>query len=284
MDLESFRRTLRYQRAAAPDEIADDLDELARFDAIQEQGQRRWRRLMVTGIVGLFVSPCVGGALSEGTSVPGLGFVLAGAFLIFAVVAGLLMRRWGRFNLPNERYQALRALCRLVKADLPDQAPVDVDLDLARPSRLVRELERGVWKCKVYVQPWLRLRGRLVDGTRFEVRAVERQEVRTCWKQTSRGKQKHKRKVKSTALLDVTLAAKSARAGDLSAHGALLTRAVQLPEQSQLVRAQATAEELALRARVPGSDPARIERTVAMMMLSLYQVLGFAQQQRKETA
>jgi hypothetical protein len=166
-----------------------------------------------------------------------------------------------------------------VKPDLADDATLDADVELRPPSLVTRELERGAWKCKVYVQPWLRLRGRFVDGTRFEVKAVERREVRTCWKRGRSGKMKSKRKERSAALLDVSLSPQ--RAGDLSVHAERLTKAVQLPSSTELVRARAEADALSLRTRVAAGPTARLDRTVAMMMLSLYQVVGFARTQKR---
>jgi hypothetical protein len=283
MDLVAFKKTLRYARAATPDEVVQDVGALRLFDASHEARERRWRRLMVFGFVGVFVSLFVGGIASSALETP-WPMLAVPTLLAVGIVSALRRRAWGLFNLANERYELLGAVCRLVKADLPRDGTVEVGLELDRPEQpryLTRQLERGRWKCKLYVQPWLRLRGRLVDGTRFEVRAVERQEVRTCWKTNARGKRKHKRKVKAATLLDVAQVPKH-REGEagLDGLGERLSGAAKLPPGARLLRARAEAGSLSLRAVLTPADPRTrfldLEKAVALMLLSLYQVVGAA--------
>jgi hypothetical protein len=281
MDLVAFKKTLRYARAAAPDEVVQDVGALRLFDASHEALERRWRRLMVFGFVGAFIAVFVGGILSSVVGAP-WPMLAVPALLGLGIVSAIRKRAWGRLNLANERYELLAAVCRLLKADLPREGTIDAGLELDRPEQpryLTRQLERGRWKCKLYVQPWLRLRGKLVDGTRFDVRAVERQEVRTCWKTNARGKQKHKRKVKATTLLDVVLVPrrKEGQAG-LAGLGERLTQAAKLPPEARLLRVRADADGLSLRAALTPADPrtrfVALEKTVALMLLSVYQVVA----------
>jgi hypothetical protein len=278
MDLVAFKKTLRYARSAPPDEVARDVAELRGFDGFHEALERRWRRLTIFGFVGAFVS--LFGVVFVGSQL-GLPWLIAipPALLVLGIAAAFRKRTWGRFNLANERYELLAAVCRLLKADLPRDGAVEAGLELGRVEDkrfLVREFERAHWKCKLYVQPWLRLRGRLVDGTRFDLRAVERQEVRTCWKTNARGKSKHKRKVKVSALLDVSLSPKGPAA--LAGLGDQVARAAKLPPGVRLVRARAEADSLGLRASLNLTDARTrfldLERSIALMLLSLYQVVA----------
>jgi hypothetical protein len=287
MDLVAFKRTLRYQRIASPAQIVADLDELRLFDRGHEALERRWRRLFIAALVALFLSLFIGLRVGLAGGGGAIGF-LPLALAVLAVVAAVRWRRWAKFNLADERYQALATLCGLVRADMPSDGTLDVSLDFSRTERadlMQGERARGRWKCKLYVQPWLRARGRFVDGTRFDIRASERLEVRTCWARGRSGKTKHKRKVKGGAVLDVSLAPKTeaGRAGDLAAQGPALQQAVKLPPEARLVRGQAAADHLELRAWVarqpPGAPP--LEHTLAMMLLGLYQVIGRAQEQRR---
>jgi hypothetical protein len=282
MDLVAFKKTLRYTRSAGPDQVVQDVGALRLFDAGHEALERRWRRWMGFGFVGAFVSFFAGGIVSAMVGA-GWPMVAVPALLALGIVSAVRQRAWARFNLANERYELLAAVCRLLKADLPRDGTVDVNLTLDRPEQaqyLTRKLERGRWKCKLYVQPWLRLRGRLIDGTRFDVRAVERQEVRTCWKSNGR-KTKHKRKVKASTLVDVALVPKRKDgAPALASLGDRLTEATKLPPGARLLRASADADSLTLRAVLSPDDPRTrfldMEKTVALMLLSLYQVIAAA--------
>jgi hypothetical protein len=258
-----------------------DVGALRIFDAGHEALERRWRRLMTFGFGGAFASLFIGGMVSSavGQAWPMLAVP---ALLGLGIGGALRKRHWGRFNLANERYELLAAACRLLKADLPRDGTVEAALNLDRAEQaqyLTGQRERGRWKCKLYVQPWLRLRGRLVDGTRFDVRAVERQEVRTCWKTTARGKRKYKRKIKGSTVLDVALMPKLPGAGP-GGLGERLTESAKLPPGARLLRARADADGLSLRAALDAPDPRTrflsLEKAVALMLLSLYDVVAAA--------
>lgn len=286
MDLDAFKRTLRYQRAAAPAQIITDLDDLSRFDRVHEMRERSARRLfkvlVVLLVLSIFFGIAIASDLPESTA--GLVPILPVSLAIVAASALVRWRHWAKFNLPDERYQTLTALCRLVRADMPSDGTIEVSLDFNRaeqPGLLQGQQSRGRWKCKLYVQPWLRTRGRFVDGTRFDIRAVERCEVRTCSARSRSGKIKHKRKMKRGTVLDVSLIPKAGRTGDLSGQAARLGETVKLPTEARLMRTDAAADSVGLRAYVgrsaQGESP--LAHTLALMLLGTYQIIVSALQE-----
>ncbi|MCY1040055.1 hypothetical protein OV208_01890 [Corallococcus sp. bb12-1] len=177
------------------------------------------------------------------------------------------------------------------------------DLEVKR----VRERPQGRWTVKDYVDPWLAFQGRLRDGTRLRLTAVERVRTLFRWKESKNGlKLKPRTRVRSCSTrLRVMLRVKPKRYLGLKP----LEDAVRLPPDVTLERLRISQDRLDLRvvmegehwvARAPPegtpapaprgmSWPPRettgprtnASRVVTMLLLSLYQTLGATRAREK---
>lgn len=259
----------RYVRVARPGQIRDELAELSKLDQRQEGRTKILKIAAISSGVGGFLTIFVVG---------GVGFL----GLVAAAALGFLAWRGSRFDIPNGRYETLLKLSKLLGADLPPQGTLDVVMDLRRSDEKVHldsEFEKDRWKVKLYINPCLRVSGRLADGNKFWVVVTERQEERSRWARSRSGKSKLKRKTKSSLKFDVTVRPDVERYGQASAFDKLLKESAKVPSPMSVVQAEASDTELRLRAAGPGNPGLPVygsaAETVAMLMLSAYQCLNF---------
>ena len=149
---------------------------------------------------------------------------------------------------------------------------------------------------KYYEDPWLHLRGRLLDGTTYDLTVIERFQVRSRWKRGRSGKMKHKTKTKSATVVVLRLKPKAAKHAYLQRLASDARNAVQLPGWVQL-RDLGVADGLLVlkvgtktvwsvpdhpnkpskRGQAPKTEvPHNGQQMTAMMFLSLYQVLNLS--------
>lgn len=285
VDLRKLRAQLIHHTRAPASQVLADLQVLRGLDAEMEKKQAR------AGTVGCTTALLGLGLLLLSTALVPLAPLFAGAaalLLLTALISGIRRFVHKRLNLENRRYELVSRLLELLRADIAPSEPLTLELDL-RPdthaAKFHREGEtRTGWKVKHYLDPWLSLQGRLLDGTHFHVELTERVEERSRWKKNSRGKSKHKTKKLSDAIARVQLRVKPERYQHLGRLGPHASQAVQLPPGTQLKRLDVEADRLTLMVLVDSpwdtheTDPTPVNavRVVAMMFLSLYQVLNLS--------
>jgi hypothetical protein len=185
------------------------LDRAAVSDKAAERLKSRWTGFGCLGIA-LVVAGIVGGAAA---GLPVL-FAIAVLGLPVAVVCFVKAARHGRHDLDDRKLASARRLLALLRADIPKEWPVAIEVDF-RPYDKTEPLEKtgGRFGPKAfrYEQRWLQLRANLADGTALVVSLTDR---------VSR-KEKPKRKRTKVSETFVTLAALSLRLdkryGDASA-------------------------------------------------------------------
>ncbi|WP_428264151.1 hypothetical protein [Haliangium sp.] len=277
IDIGEFLRTQRYQRSARPAEIVADVASLGTVDKLNEGRARTWGIFATTfwvlmvfcGFFGLMIPPLLVGAIF---------------FLVGGIVTTVMKRRHKGVDLIDRRYQLIDRLARLVEADMASDSTLDIDADLGNPARsdkLAREGEAGHWKVKYYVDSWLSMQGRFMDGTSFAISMVHHLQKRTRWKRSSSGKLKHKSKEKAKNVAVVQLRAKPQKYPRLPTLAGALTQAVQLPHQARLLMTHIDGHRMTMKVSVNDNwceDPEgpRGSEVIAMMLLSLYQVLNLA--------
>ena len=214
--------------------------------------------------------------------------------LLMALFAFLRRLIQAPLRLEARRYELVAHLLKLLRVDITPTEPLALELDLrpdTHPAKLQRETQtRTSWKVKHYVDPWLSLQGRLLDGSHFRVELTERVDDRTRWKTTARGKQKRKTKQVSDAIAKVQLRVKPERYQHLDRLGPHARNAVQLPPGTQLKNLGVEGDRITLAVRVNApwdfkdTERGRVNavRLVAMMFLSLYQVLNLSRRLDKK--
>jgi hypothetical protein len=206
----------------------------------------------------------------------------------------VLIRRYGRLNLEDRRYALVARLLGVVGRDLGPSARIALHLDLAAADshgKLV-DKEGGFGRSvRRYHDPWLRLAGRLLDGTRFELRWAERLTVKT--KSSRRKGTRIWRKVKSRVRLNLTV--KPARARQLARLRGKAKGAAQLPAEAKLRTLEVHSEGLAMKVALLGewhaaapndaaADGVDGVEVVVRMFLSLYHLLGLARRLDRRVA
>ena len=215
------------------------------------------------------------------TVVLGIGFVVAHR-----------LRR--RHNTEDRRYQLARALLTVLSRDIAPEQPVRLRMDL-RPAntkdKLVSAEKQSVYngtaRIGKFVDPWLELQGRLMDGTRFVLSFCEHTTVKNAVKGR---KNKFKTKTKQKDRASVELRVKPGKLPALARIAPRGRGALQLQPGHQLRKYDGTTDrlfaEVGFPPRIPGdaeSDEAWLSsrrECAIQMMLGLYQVIHAAKKLR----
>jgi hypothetical protein len=294
-EFEQFKRTLVYRRKAPIDVILDDVVSIRALDQTSEVRQHAWTAV---GCLGLVATIATGVLIASNPMNPRVLYILPAALLILMVAGFVLGARHKRTNVENRRYQLLSRVLELLKRDCPHAAEVVVALDLRRPDikeKYVRKGKSGSWDVKYYTDRWMNVQGRLLDGTAFRLALIDKHQARSRWATGRSGKMKHKSKSKSATEAALLLKAKARRYPRLNELSGQARSAVKLPEWAVLkafaIKSDPDAHRLALSAATktkwdvaePGKSeqPSSGVRLVAMMFLSLYQVLNLARTAEK---
>ncbi len=290
--IEQAQRRQVYQTTGAVAQILEDVGRLEERDKHHEQRMGQWGAVAGLGGLLLVSGVILGVATSFASGVLIGGLLASGAI---ALIVGLVVRfQYGRGNFDDKRYRLLGKLLHLIGKDTAQEAQLQVRLDLRRPDtrdKFVSEGSAGPWKVKFYRDPWLQLQGRLLDGTSFQVAAIELSQYRSRWKTSASGKSKHKSKTKTATEAVLCLRPKITKyehAVQFSAEAA--KDAVKLPDWVALKSIDITDRGLTLKvkAKAPwniasrGKQPERDGvHMIAMMFLSLYQILNLSRAMSK---
>jgi hypothetical protein len=295
---QKFRSTLVYETTSPVKSIQMHVGELRRIDLEHEKVERFWRNLGIAGVA-LSIALMIGAIISSEWK---SGFaVVLGVLLVLSIIATVVffvvMAVYGRLNYENRRYELLSQVINLLGKDMAPDAIVDVKLDLKKPdhkSKFQRKGQVGEWSVKYYVDPWLQLHAKLLDGAAFTLVVTELFQARSKWKRNPRGKMKHKSKTKTATQASLTVKVKPRKYPLLESLSADVAGAVQLPEWVELKGIQSTATTLSLKVgakcewdikRSSGPSSGRDgTQMVAMMFLSIYQVLNLAKAMAKGSA
>ncbi|WNG55372.1 hypothetical protein F0U59_11720 [Archangium gephyra] len=294
VDVDQFSNEPIYRATVPCPQVLEDLQQLEKIDALREKQQARATKVgtltLAAGVLCLFV----GFMVMDGEGV-GMPLTWAGTALTLVGIGAFIVRaRHQRLNLENRRYELASRLVGLLQADIAPDEPVTLELDL-RPATHADKYQnesktRSGWNVKHYLDTWLSLQGRLLDGTHFRVEMTERTQERKRTKTNVRGKTKYQSKQKSDALLRVRLRVKPERYQHLERFGARAKGAMQLLKGTQLkdLTVEADRVDMTLHLASPwaageepppsGTGPAPLngQRVVAMALLSLYQLLNLS--------
>jgi hypothetical protein len=296
LDFDRFRSEPIFRSTAPVQELMADLVRLKGFDAEMETRQALWSKrgrlsliLALVSFFSLFVIGPMGLAL--------VSFGLIVAFLVAYLVCSIRSSRFNRLNLDDRRYELVLNLLQRLRKDIAPAEPVTVELDFhprTDKRNLTDRRKVGTWKAEFFVQRWLSLQARMLDGTHLRLGMEERLQLRTRSKTNRRGRVKTKTKLKGMSLLQAQLRVKPEKHPELSRLAGLAKQAVRLPKGVKLVRLEVTAERLSLRSRMSLDWKPReaattgptldASRTYLTMLLSLYQVLNYSASLRKRDA
>ena len=166
-------------------------------------------------------------------------------------------------------------------------------------DKFVSSGKAGSWSVKYYQDPWLQLSGRFLAGTSFTLTKTDLLQKRSKTKQSRSGKLKYKSKTKEGLEVELLLRFKPEKYRHMATLQADASEAIQLPNRNVIVKRlrhtdrsiglkiahkggwHAPGNEEGGRGRAAGLD---MTQTIAMMMLSLYQVLQLSKAIDKSAA
>lgn len=273
----TFRKDLTYIAKEVSTQILQDLQEITTLDRIAERKQARYRNLLIGFAIGAFVI----------LFIPVVGVFIALLLAIAAIVFAVMMVREGRLNVVNYRYEIARRTLEMLGRDVGSTEPLDLTLILSKPDHKNKKVDtiphprRSGWKIDRFQDPWLQIQGSFLDGTDFLLKATEFYQTQYGWKRSSSGKSKYKSKSKSKSLVfDLTLDYSNKRSGAMQMLQDEAAGALQLPDQVKVKRLETTEKDIHLVVKMPPwIEPQQVDtlyQAIAMMFLSLYQVLNLA--------
>nr|WP_290221097.1 hypothetical protein [Trichocoleus desertorum] len=277
VELSSLRKNLIYQKTAAIAQVLHDLDEIEALDLVAEKQQARYRNLLIGFGIAAFVS----------IFIPVVGVILCPILAIAAVIFGVLMARKGRLNVANYRYAIAQKVLQMLARDMSEAAPITFTLVLSKPNQKEKQTHtaphpyRPGWKIDVFRDTWLQVQSEFLDGNQFLLSATEVAQTQYGWKRSSSGKSKYKSKTKSKRLeLNLEMDYSAKRYGAVPILKDEAAGAIQLPPEVILKRLDINEKDIHLRVKTPPwNQPEHLEQlyqAIAMMFLSLYQVLNLA--------
>jgi hypothetical protein len=276
-----FKKTLQYQSSATVKSVLNDFEYFQQFDQEQEKKWRTWGMICGAGVVlilsGLFL--CILEYMPLGIGVMFVGSVVA-------IAAGINYRINKRLDLEDKRYELASGVLQLLKTDTAEDSTINVALDFNphnHKDKFVRSGKVGYWSAKFYLDKWLEIQGRFVDGTKFSLTFLEKQQDRHRTKRSASGKIKHKYKTKNASEVIVSLKIKNKRYPHLENLIKDLNKSVQLPPWVELKSVATEGGALTIRSVTKNSWGAGKEAKekdgvnwVAMKFLSLYKLLNDA--------
>ncbi|MDG2220078.1 MAG: hypothetical protein P8L85_01775 [Rubripirellula sp.] len=288
-DEAKFRKTLVYQSKGTVKSLLADLNFLRHFDKHNEKRSQIFRIVGYTGIACLclaavcllFVLGTPRGSQAAKTAVIAVGGI--GAILS---ITGFAMNA-KHSNLEDRRYEILHGLLKLLDKDMADEAHIEAKIDF-RPhnhsQKLLRKGKVSYWNVKFYMDRWLEVRGNFVDGTKYTITLIEKQQDRHRTKRSASGKLKHKYKTKNSSEAIVNLKIKQKRYPQARNKYNHIKNAIKLPSWVNLKSVTADGDQLTLRTTTSSKWDAVGPKTkrpakdgvnwMAMMFLSMYRLLN----------
>ena len=281
-----LRKSLTYQKTAPPSSVLADLDVIRRSDNEAEKKARFWGIIVgcsaVVAVIGIAYFVLMEMAVA--------GAVIGGVGLAFLISGAAMRALRGKLDVDDRRYELVAGLLHYLSRDMSASENVSVTLDLL-PHNHKKKYQSsgkvGYWNAKFYLDPWLTMTGRLLDGTRYSITMIEKQQDRHRTKRSASGKLKTKRKTKNASEAIVTLRVKEKRYPKVAALAtAVDPGSVRLPAWVNVKSVGVEGESLAFRSTTKsgwdvngiGDSPASRDGVnwVAMKLIYLYSLLNSA--------
>ncbi|MBD2387323.1 hypothetical protein [Cylindrospermum sp. FACHB-282] len=288
IELNRFSKNLSYELTAPIQNIVVDLQEIAEIDKLAEIKQKQSGKKALYYFLGLVASVVV------------IFIIPIFAVVIILVVLGLIivfireLITWFKFsklNISNYRYEVAKQILQMLDRDIEKTADVELQLSFQPIDKkeykttTMPHPDKSGWKIDNHEHVWLKIQGQFLDKTRFQLTANGLSKRQYGWKRSSSGKSKHKSKTKSRGLdISLILNYSQRRYRSVKILENEISDAVKLPATSYMRGVKVTDKEMHLVVRVASQmaeNKEEIYQTIAMMFLSLYQVLNLAKKLAK---
>ncbi len=214
-----------------------------------------------------------------------------GNALLFAALTSVLMfRRHRHHNVEDRRYELCAELLSTLARDSDPLSEIALRLDLGLSTVASKQTDRKTYKnrrgrfyVRVYTDSWLDLRGRLLDGTRYHVSCTDVVKAKRVVKGR---KNKTKQKSKSKQKVAIQLKVKPSKAPGLAhlgnaARQALAIAPISINSVAVAVDGIAVKASFAQSVARGRSGAERQGHASRMLLMGMFQVIGFAKRRRK---
>ena len=240
--------------------LAGDMDAIAR---IGEEWKKTRKKLLWAGVAVLLV-----GLPTFSLDSPVLGLVL--------VTAGVAVLIWAyRYRLGVithlQRCTTVKSVAAMLKDDTHAKAPLTVKVALKSQRTLLHEAARPMrpkGKEKFYLEPWLTLEVRLLDGTTLSENISDL--VRERSYRNARGKSKTKTRVHQIVALRFIYP--QTVYGDLRPSAAKVKDPIRLPATARLKALSITDRDIKVKATVTNSED--LAKSCSMLALGVYRLMN----------
>jgi hypothetical protein len=292
IDLKQFRQNLRYTMQAPVAKIIDGLQEIAEIDRLAEQKQKQYGQQALYYFLGIIIA--VGLMIfasniinSDLQSLLIILFVVAIIGLSIGLIYALVNRfKFSRINVVNYRYQSTQRTLQMLSRDMDANADIELQLSFQpiekneyKTNTTPHPIKSG-WKIDHYQHEWLKIQGKFLDKTRFELSATAISKKQYGWKRGSSGKSKYKSKTKSGGLdINLNITYPQRRYGAVKILENQATDAIKLPKLTHLKGLKITDKSMHLLVRLApniADNQEEIYQTITTMFLSIYQILNLA--------
>lgn len=289
--LHSFKRDLTYRNEAPCARILEDLGRMAQW---QREGAQRRARLTtlawvspLAGLFLLFAVFFVSNGLDSGAEAIAWLYYFVPLLLFVVPLVTIISREFlSTAGVDPRRQELVLQTMTLLQEDVSPEALLTLQMDL-RPADHADKLAgtrttRTGWNSKHYLDPWLSLQGRLLEGTSFQLDMTESLDQRSRSKRSRSGKTRYKTRRMEESFVRLRLRVKPERYTQLLRIGEQARGAVRLPQGARLkaLRVEEDRLDLTVRMNAPwvsaqAADAISVAGThvVAMAFLSLFHIL-----------
>ena len=283
-DEREFKRSREYSGIVPVASAASDMTYLRSTDKMAETRATIGVAVVIIGLI-MVVSGFI--LFSNDNTVFSGGLALVGAVVL---LAGLISRLYYcRFDIEDRRYEFVASLLALLQVDMEENATAEIYVNFLphnHKSKFQRKGKVGYWDANFYNDAWFSMRGRFLDGTKFSMTLLEKQQDRSRSKRSASGKLKTKTKTKNASEVIVSLKFKNKRYPNAQELASGIQQFVRLPQWAELKSVAAEGDALTLRSTTKsgwsagnpqGKKPAHDGvGWVSMALLSLYKLLNEA--------
>ncbi|MBD2438321.1 hypothetical protein [Nostoc sp. FACHB-110] len=293
VDLKQFRQNLTYTVQAPVAQILSDLQQIKEIDRLAEQKQQEFGKQALYYFIGIIITiilMIIASSLITNNNSQSLLFIL-----FFVVVIGLIIGfiyalvnrfKFGRINILNYRYQSTQKILQMLSRDIDSNAEINLQLSFQptekadyKTNTIPHPVKSG-WKIDHHQQEWLKIQGKFLDKTRFDLSATAISKKQYGWKRGSSGKSKYKSKIKSGGLdINLNIAYPQRRYAAVKTLENEARGAIKLPNLAHLRSLKIADKSIQFAVRIApnvADNQAEIYQTITTMFLSVYQILNLA--------
>jgi hypothetical protein len=291
VEIDKIRKNQSYEVIAPIANILSDFSKIqlaVNYTKVQQNKQKKRlikyfgslvATVVISGLVFWLVSNNDALALSIGLS------SLIIMALIIAIIYEIFMGTKANLNISDYRYQSTQKILQMLDRDMDKTSNLEMKLSFKPISKreyiteTVAHESKSGWKIDKYAQEWLKIKGKFLDKSCFQLDMTELNQQQYGWKRSSSGKSKYKTKAKSMGLnIHLVLSYSPRKYPEIKKLENEVNQAIQLPKYAYIKSLKVTAKNINLLVRIaPKEDNVEhIYQTVTMMFLSFYQILNLS--------